>query len=157
MSHLSAKLAPKRYGPFTVTKAIFHTSYQLQLPFMWKIHPTFHTSHLTPYKETREHGNNFMEPPPDLINRQPEREVEKVLGSQQWHNQLQYLIRWKGFSEAHDSWEPLTHINAKHLVEDFHRKNPAAIRGVNTHKRKPLPFTLRPPPLRRIMTSTPDS
>lgn len=40
-SHPSAKLAPKRYRPFKVTKAISCTSFQLQLPFSWKIHPTF--------------------------------------------------------------------------------------------------------------------
>ena len=83
---------------------------------------------MTPYKETREHRTNFTEPPPDLIDRQPEWEVEKVLGSRRRRNQLQYLIRWKGFSEAHDSWEPSTHINADQLIEDFHQENPAAVR-----------------------------
>ena len=119
-SHPSNKLAPKHYGPFLVKGVISHTSFQLQLPPSWKIHLLFHTSLLTPYKETWEHGGNFPEPPPDLIDGQPEWEVEQILGTRQWHNQLQYLIRWKGFSEAHDSWEPLTHINADHLIEDFH-------------------------------------
>ena len=90
---------------------------------------TFHATLLTPYKETKEHGTNFTEPPPDLIDSQPEWEVEKVLGSRHRRNQLQYLIRWKGFSEAHDSWEPLTHINANHLIENFHQENPTTIRS----------------------------
>src|SRR6201996_8406018 len=128
MSHPSTKLAPKQYSPFKIIRVISCTSFQLQLPHLWKIHPTFHATLLTPYKETREHGINFTEPPPDLIDRQQEWEVEKVLGSRQRHNQLQYLIRWKGLSKAHDSWEPLTHISTNQLIEDFHQKNPTAVR-----------------------------
>ena len=115
-------------------KVISRTSFQLQLPLSWKVHPVFHASLLTPYRETREHGNNSPEPPPDLIDGQPEWEVEQILGIRRRRNQLQYLIRWKGFSEAHDSWEPLTHINADSLIEDFHQKNPTASRTTRTHK-----------------------
>ena len=122
-SHPSAKLVPKCYRPCRAKETISHTSFQLQLPPSWKIHPVFHASLLTPYKETKEHRINFPEPPPNLINGQPEWEVENVLGSQWWCNQLQYLVRWEGFSEAHDSWKPLIHINANHLIEDFHWKN----------------------------------
>jgi hypothetical protein len=71
-------------------------------------------------------------PPPDLINGQPEWEVEKVLGSRRRHNQLQYLVRWKGFSDAHDSWEPLSNLTADELIAEFYNKNPQAIRTI-TH------------------------
>ena len=41
---------------------------------------------------------------------------------------LQYLVRWKGFSEAHDSWEPKRNLgNATLKVKEFHDKNPKAI------------------------------
>jgi len=39
----------------------------------------FHTSLLTPYKETNEHGTNFLEPPPELIKGEEEWEVEQIL------------------------------------------------------------------------------
>jgi hypothetical protein len=127
-THPSAKLAPRRHGPFLVTSAISHTSYRLKLPPQWKIHNVFHASLLTPYKETPEHGPNFAEPSPDLIDGEPEWEVEQLLGSRRRRNQLQYLVRWKGFSEAHDSWEPSAHIHADQLVTNFHRQNPNSIR-----------------------------
>ena len=46
-----------------------------------------------PYRKTITNGARYQEPPPDLINGQLEWEVEKVLGSRRWHNQLQYLIQ----------------------------------------------------------------
>jgi hypothetical protein len=55
-------------------------AYQLQLPKSWKIHNVFHTSYLFPYKETKEHGPNFVEPPPDIIDGEPEWEVEVIIG-----------------------------------------------------------------------------
>jgi hypothetical protein len=145
-SHPSAKLGPKRYGPFLVTAAVSRTSFRLKLPPQWKIHNVFHASLLTPYNETTTHGPNFQEPLPDLIDGQPEWEVEQILGARWRRNQLQYLVRWKGFSEAHDSWEPLSHINAEQLIEDFCRQNPDAVNTVELITNTPAsthPITIR--------------
>ena len=62
----SAKLAPKRHGPFKITKVLSPITYQLELPPQWKIHDVFHADLLTPYRETELHGPNFTKPPPDL-------------------------------------------------------------------------------------------
>ena len=109
-THLIAKLAPKCHGPFIIT-AIWHTSYWLKLPFTWKVHNVFHASLLIPYKETAINGRKYQEPIPDLIDGQPEWEVECILGTWKRCQQLQSLVRWKGFSDTHDSWEPLANIN----------------------------------------------
>ena len=39
----------------------------------------FHASLLTPYRETDQHGPNFLEPLPDIIEGEPEWEVERIL------------------------------------------------------------------------------
>ena len=73
------KLSPRWYRPFRVAAKISHVTYHLTLPETWKIHNVFHASLLTPYKETSEHGPNFLEPPPDIIDDTPEWEVEMIL------------------------------------------------------------------------------
>jgi len=50
------KLAPRRQGPFRVSKVVSSVAYQLALPQSWGIHDVFHTSLLLPYKETAAHG-----------------------------------------------------------------------------------------------------
>jgi hypothetical protein len=106
--------------------------YGLTLPPTWKIFPTFHASLLSPYKETEEHGANFLEPPPELVGGNEEYEVEKVLGHRvhgRWKKR-QYLIKWKGYSEAHNSWEPEENLNAPDLVKDYHEQGGTRARRI---------------------------
>ena len=130
--HPTAKLAPRRYRPFPITWVISRTSYQLKLPPQWKIHNVFHTTLLTPYKETALNGNQNQEPAPELIDGQPKWEVEQILCVRRYRHQVQYLIRWKGFSEAHDSWEPATNVHADKLIQEFYKRHPKAIRNTTT-------------------------
>ena len=125
-----------------MTAAISHVSYQLKLPTAWKIHNVFHASLLTPYKETTINGQKYQEPAPDLVDGQPEWEVERILGARKRRNQLQYLVRWKGFSEAHDSWEPLAHINADQRIREFYQNNPVAIWTNIKETTPPPPITI---------------
>src|SRR5579863_1555534 len=68
MTHPTAKLRPKCYGPFKIMKIIGSTTYHLELLSQWRIHNAFHASLLLPYQETPEHEQNFEEPPPDLVD-----------------------------------------------------------------------------------------
>jgi hypothetical protein len=81
---------------------------------------------LTPYHETKEHGMNFTRPPPDLIEGAEEFEVEKVLGHRFFGHgkKLQYLIKWKGYPSADNTWEPKNQIFAPKLMERYHLKHP---------------------------------
>jgi hypothetical protein len=123
MTHPTAKLASKRYRPFTIVKKVSDVVFQLELPHQWKIHNVFHASLLTPYVETELHGQNFPEPPLEIIEGDPEFEVEQVVGSRRIGKKksLQYKIRWKGYSLAHDSWEPATQVHAPELIKRFQK------------------------------------
>src|SRR6266702_1857474 len=138
MMHPTFKLAPKRYGPFPITKTISVTTYALKLPPQWHIHPVFHASLLMPYKETPIHGMNFPEPPPDLIKGEPEWEVEKIVNTRCYRNQTQFLIKWKGYSDAHNSWEPEKNLNATELVEEYYKRNPRSVGAEDWIKRREI-------------------
>jgi hypothetical protein len=122
-THPTAKLAPKRYSPFRIKKKILDIVFQLELPHQWKIHNVFHTSLLTPYVETELHGPNYPEPPPEITEGDPEFEVEQIMGSRRIGKRktLQYKICWKGYSPAHDSWEPAIQVHTLELIEEFQK------------------------------------
>jgi Chromo (CHRromatin Organisation MOdifier) domain len=120
------KLAPRRYGPFKVTAKISNVAYQLKLPDNWKIHNVFHASLLTPYNETPAHGPNFLEPPPNLVEGEPKWEVKQILGDRTYRKKKQYLIRWKGYAPAHDSWQDESDIHAPELIEAYKQKAQSA-------------------------------
>jgi hypothetical protein len=84
LAYPMAKLAPRQHGPFEITKVISPVAYRLALPPSWTIHDVFHTSLLTPYKETNAHGPNFTRPPPDIINDEESYEVEEIINHQQY-------------------------------------------------------------------------
>src|SRR6266403_570662 len=124
-THPTAKLSPRRYGPFEITKKISHVVYQLHIPQQWKIHDVFHAALLTPYKETEKHGPNYHDPPPDVIEGEPEWEVEQIVGARRFgrSRRLQYQVRWTGYSDAHDTWETADDVHAPQLAAEFWKGN----------------------------------
>ena len=71
--------------------------------------------------QTKEHGENYSRPPPDLINNQEQYKVEAIRSHQCYgrKKQLQYLIKWKGYSESDNTWELVDYIQAPQLVKEY--------------------------------------
>ena len=48
--------------------------------------------------------------------------VERVCDKKTVNGKVHYLLKWEGYSEAHNSWEPLCNIQDRSLVDDFNRE-----------------------------------
>src|SRR5712675_721471 len=135
LPHQKTKLAPKRYGPFPIIKEISPVAYQLSLPATWRIHDVFHASLLSAYHENDAHGPNFSRPSPDLIDGEEEYEVERIISHrlQGRSKMLQYLIKWLGYPDSDNTWEPAHQIHAPEMIKAYHRRTPlSAIKTLTT-------------------------
>ena len=112
-THPKTKLAPRRYGPFKVIWAS-KTNCKLELPPQMRIHLVFHNSLLKPYIETMTHGPNFERPAPEIVaGEEGHYEIEKILASKPTRNRksTQYLIKWKGYPDADNTWLPAKELS----------------------------------------------
>jgi hypothetical protein len=121
----SPKLGPRQLGPFKVIKRIGDLDFKLDLPHYLKLHPVFHVNRLAPYRD-----NGLDKPPPPdpvTVEGEEEYEVDKITDSRIFRCQLQYRVKWKGYEEGSDSWEPAANLtHAKRKIADFHQKYSSA-------------------------------
>jgi len=131
-THPSPKLSHHRLGPFEVERQVGPLAYQLKLPHgLRQLHPVFNVVKLSAAPDDPIPGRKPQAPPPPIVvNREPEWEVEEVLDSR-WHRRrFQFLIKWKGFSREHNSWEVASDVKAPDLVAEYYRRHPAAPRHI---------------------------
>jgi hypothetical protein len=122
LPYKTMKLTPRWYGQFHITTKISDVTYHLKIPDKWKIHNVFHASLPMPYNETEKHSLNFLEPPPDLIDGEEEWEIEEILGDWHYWHKKQYLVWWKGYALAHDSWVDESELHVPELLEAYKNK-----------------------------------
>ena len=130
--------------------------YKLALLHQWTIHPVFHASLLTPYSETREHGENYSRPPPDLVGGGEQYEVETIRSHRRQGrgNHLQYLVKWLGYPESDNTWEPAGHLQTPMLLKGYHHRNPVErIKRATTLDEKHPPSWQPPLPTRLGVTT----
>jgi hypothetical protein len=80
-------------------------------------------------------------PPTTLIDGEEEYEVEVILGSRMRYNQLEYLLKFKGYDESHNQWVVHSQLHAKSMIAQFHRKRPGTVRHINLAIFDSIPFT----------------
>lgn len=114
------KLKPKREGPFKILEVLSPWTYRIKLPSTWKMHPVFHASLLSHYRENDIHGPSYSRPPPDEIEGQPEYEVEAILNHKGKGNRQRYLVKWKGYETSENSWIPAgAFSHAKDILREY--------------------------------------
>ena len=89
----------------------------------------FHVNLLVPYTKTNAHRPNFMHPLPELIEGKPEWEVKHIIDSHHFGKwcKLQYLIKWKDYPLADNTWEDATDVHALDLVRNFIQQSQIAM------------------------------
>lgn len=125
-------VAAVRIGPFKIIEKIGKAAYRLQLPDTMKIHDVFHVSLLDPHVENKFASRTTPPPPPVIIDGETEFEVEEILDSRLYRNHGQYLVKWIGYSDSDNTWEPYENLtNASEMISKFHAK----------YRNKPGPWT----------------
>ena len=118
----SLKLLHRRLGSFEIKCQVGPLAYRLKLPHgMRQLHPVFNVIKLSAAPEDPIPRRKPQAPPPPIvIDREPEWEVEEILDSR-WHQRrFQFLIKWKGFSREHNSWKVTSNIKAPDLVVEYY-------------------------------------
>ncbi len=122
----SKKLDLKYYGPFPITERIGKQAYRLKLgDSVGRIHPVFHVSLLEPCPTSVRASAQESGAQLEVEDEEQEWVVEDIRDSCVRSRELQYLVKWKGFPEEENTWEPVAHLgNSMELVEEFHQANP---------------------------------
>jgi len=88
---------------------------------MRQLHPVFNVVKLFATPEDPILERKLQAPPPPIvIDREEEWEVEEILDSC-WHRRrFQFLVKWKGFSREHNSWKVASNVKALDLVAEYY-------------------------------------
>ena len=124
----SSKLKYKYAGPYQITKQINEVTYELQLHHRQGKQPYngFHVSKLRRFyprlhRFADDRADDVPFPPDIDEDGDEEYEVAEILDKRRVGSVVKYLVRWKGYSRYHDTWEPLSHLhNAADLIAEYH-------------------------------------
>ena len=126
--HGTRKLHPRYIGPFRITRSLENGTYELNRTGALantRIHNRFHVSKLRPFSQFDRFTREENEYPPVSEWEQDSRlvfEVDHIVAHRVYYGKYQYLVRWYGYSEEHDSWEPLDKLRdtARDRVAHYH-------------------------------------
>jgi len=47
--------------------------------------------------------------------------VEKIVGKREIEGQIQYLLKWQGYEDSENTWEPVENVTSKALIVEFEK------------------------------------
>jgi hypothetical protein len=108
----SQKLAERMIGPYPIISLYLPNVVKVKLPHGIKIDPRINVSRLRPYNEPTIPGQQNSPPPPVEVSQDGNHyEVDEIIDSRLHRGQLEYLVKWKGFTEDHNTWEPQANVD----------------------------------------------
>lgn len=119
---------PKWLGPFEVVRAVGPVAYRLNLPANIRIHSVFHVSLLKPYQT-----DGRVQPPPLPFELEDGSEwfhvericmhSERTMGMKRKQVRRSYLVKWLGYGDEHNNWEPESNLTRACLQEYWDSKS----------------------------------
>ena len=116
----SSKLDHVRIGPFEVEKQTSKVNYQLKLPAKAQIHPNLHVLLLEPAPKNAPVQTEWN------IEEEEEYNVKKILDSRKINGKDHYLVKWLGYGNEENSWEPTENFSPEAFwkIEEYRQKLP---------------------------------
>jgi hypothetical protein len=121
----------RQVGPYPISKIISPNAVELKLPPSFKIDAPINVSRLRLYKPPTIPGQQTTPQSPIEIEGEPEYIVEEILDSRLRRNKLEFLVKWEGYTDENNSWEPEDNCrNSADAIHDFYNKYPNALRRI---------------------------
>ena len=128
----TAKFLARFIGPYKIKKVVSPVNYELELPDVLGIHPTFHVNLLKPFLDGSsvfpDRQSSLRPPSQEFLNTgQPAWEVEHILAKRTRgsgrRRHIEYLVKWKGYNEWENTWEPITNLSqAQESIDQLNNK-----------------------------------
>ncbi|SGY77744.1 BQ5605_C005g03715 [Microbotryum silenes-dioicae] len=117
---------PRFDGPYEVLAACPETSnYKLKLNAGDKSHNVFHASklqHWTDNDGAAFPGREATEPASVVVQGNEEWEVDRIVDEKGKGKRKRYLVKWKGWADSDNTWEPRAHLEETIALEEWERE-----------------------------------
>jgi len=121
------KFAPTWLGPFTI-KALGPNPNTYELDLLTTqfsaLYPVFHADVLKPYNppHASPYRLQIVRPEPVTVRGQEEYEPEEILAEKTVNRKKYYLVKWRGWDERWNTWEPKAHLRGTKVLDTWEEK-----------------------------------
>jgi hypothetical protein len=109
-------------GPYSITSIDDNGNCTLDLPKGDRRHPVFATDMLKLYHDNPD-NQRITEVPDDTDDDEVQYEIEHLVNHKVINGKDFYLVRWKGYDQDEDTWEPVSNLEetAAEMIAKYHK------------------------------------